>query len=180
MTRLGRFDQRFFILDYETTGVDPNTDHPIEVGIIVADGHFRLLETYQAFIEVPDGIDPWAGDALGAFKVHGIFPEEWQSHSQPRAEVGSNILNLARKHTIKERRPVLVSDNIQFEWAFTKLLIDLTGERWPFHYCGWDSSLMLEATGVGDPKPAHRALADAGLLHAAIVAALDRTRGCRE
>lgn len=50
-----------------------------------------------------------------------------------------------------------------------------------FHYCGWDTSLLLEAAGVGDPYPVpHRALADAGLLHAAIVKALDRTRSLRD
>lgn len=170
--RLNQRGQTFFVIDYETTGLDPVKDDPIEVGIIVTDERFNAIDTFNWLI-FPRGSDTpkWGGSELYAYKVHGIHPDEFQNALQP-CVVGEAILKLAKRHTSKQgQKPVLVSDNIQFEWAFTKKLIP--GD-WPFHYCGWDSSLLLEATGVGDPKPVHRAFADAGLLHAAILKALDR------
>lgn len=172
--RLGTPGQRFFVVDFETTGINTVTDAPIEVGIIVCDEHFNLLETYCSLILRKDCAHPSIIDhELPAYRVHGITPDE-QATGQSQPAVALAIESLAKKHTRTGRKPVLVSDNIQFEWAFMGQLLGSVVEH--FHYCGWDTSLLLEATGVGDPKPAHRALADAGLLHAAIIKALDRTR----
>jgi DNA polymerase III epsilon subunit-like protein len=172
--RLFTKGQRFFVLDYETTGLDMEASEPIEVGIIACDEHFNLLETYSSLIAPRDYDSPrsWGEIELAAFRIHGISPANL-GDAPKRGEVGTAIFDLAKRHTGRGGLlPVLVSDNIQFEWHWTRRL--LSHVAWPFHYCGWDSSLLLEATGVGDPKPAHRALADAGLLHAAIIKALAR------
>lgn len=176
--RLYKPGQKFFVIDYETTGLDYEKSQPIEVGIIVCDHEFNAIETYSSLIEPdePDDPDDWSW--LEAYRVHGIKPEDLES-APPPAEVTVDISQLASRHNRREMKPVLVSDNIQFEWHWTARLFRQQTFAWPFHYCGWDSSLLLEATGVGDPKPAHRALADAGLLHAAIVKALDRVRSLR-
>lgn len=177
--RLGKHGQKFFVINYETTGLGYELSEPIEVGIIVCDHEFALIETYQSLINLQN----WRPAAdfqswLPAFKVHGISPSDYAAAPEPRY-VGAAINNLAVRHSKNGSRPILVSDNIQFEWHWTRKLLELEKFDWPFHYCGWDTSLFLEAAGVGDPKPAHRALADAGLLHAAIVKALDRTRNLR-
>lgn len=171
--RLGKPGQRFFVLDYETTGIDTEKDEPIEVGIIVTDENFNLVETFDSLIRPAD--PKWVDGQLYAYRVHGIHPSEFEEAMDPD-DVGHYIADLAAQHTKNGSRPVLVSDNIQFEWAFTRRLLAAAKADWSFHYCGWDSSLLLEATGVGDPKPVHRALADAGLLHAAILRALERLR----
>jgi oligoribonuclease (3'-5' exoribonuclease) len=173
--RLGQKGQRFFIIDYETNGIDEDSV-PIEVGIIVTDEHFNAIDALSTLIAFDHQDGTWSAKDLHAFKVHGIHPNEFRDEGTYSAgSVRDMIRDLAKRHTSKTgQRPVLVSDNIQFEWKHTARL--LGGEEWPFHYCGWDSSLLLEATGVGDPKPAHRALADAGLLHAAILKALDRIK----
>lgn len=180
-TRLGRKGQRFFIIDYETTGIEMG-DVAIEVGVVVTDERFRVLETFESLIRpltahvVIAGDPTWANRSLGAHAVHRINPKELED-APSQVEVAEKVRDLARRHGHK---PVLVSDNIQFEWHHTwALLGPKDRSEWPFHYCGWDTSLLLEAAGVGDPVPAHRALADAGLLHAAIVEALDRTRSLR-
>lgn len=138
------------------------------MGIVVCDANFALIETYRSFIYPAEN---GGEEELAAFRVHGITPKMLES-AQARINVASDLHTLALKHTIGKNKPVLVSDNAQFEYAFTKVLL---GEyAWPFHYCVWDTSLFLEATGVGDPVPAHRALRDAGLLHAAILRALQK------
>lgn len=173
--RLGRKDQRFFFIDFETTGIDMDTLYPIEVGIIVTDENFNLIESYESLI-IPglDFIDDnYEEEALPAFKVHGILPNELKENGRLEIRVVGEIINLAAKHTINGTKPVLISDNIQFEWGCLSKLLDVTKY---FHYCGWDTSLLLEVTGVGDPKPAHRALKDAGLLHAAVIKAVQIAR----
>lgn len=174
--RLGTKGQHFFVTDFETTGIDTAKDDPIEVGIIVCNTDFAVVATYQSIIR--DGSDGRSlCDDLPAYRVHGITPDERSSKGRVAADVADDVRQLAKQFTVGGRKPVLVSDNIQFEWQFMQRLVHVTDH---FHYCGWDTSLLLEASGVGDPYPVpHRALADAGLLHAAIVKALDRTRSLR-
>ena len=170
--KLGKKGQYFFVIDYETTGIDYSVSQPIEVGILVCDHEFNIVDSFQCLIkaEMP-GDQSW----LEAYRIHGIKPEDLEDRLQDW-EVGNCIYKLAIKYSKDKIKPILVSDNIQFEWHWTDLLIKRSSSNWPFHYCGWDTSLLLEATGVGDPISKHRALEDAGLLHAAIVKALDRCR----
>lgn len=161
-----RKEQRFFITDYETTGVDPSRDLPIEIGIIITDSEFNLLETYDTLIKTE--IDPLDESWLKAYAVHKIEPSQL-AFGKDIKDVNTDLINLTKKYTTT-RKPIMISDNIQFEWAFTQLIMGNPTKY--FHYCGWDSSLLLEATNVGDPIAAHRALRDAGLLHAALIKAM--------
>jgi len=179
MIRLGHKDQRFFIFDYETTGTDTDKCRILEIGIIVCNENFELMETFESLVchDAGDMQLNWNHDELSAYKIHGIKPLDL-SHGMTLQEIRSTIENLAMKHTKNTVKPIIVSDNIQFEWALTARI--LPPIRGYFHYCGWDTSLFLDATGVGDPPtPPHRALKDCGLLHAAILKALDRTRNLR-
>ena len=174
-----RKKQRFFILDYETTGVDMDTDLPIEVGIIVTDEHFNLIETYESLIKWPESRMKEVDDPFFANTVHKIHPSDIQNNGKIVNNVADDIVRLALKHTTISK-PILLSDNLQFEWGFTEKLIKHLGTATNtdyFHYCGWDSSLFLEVAGVGDPKAVHRALPDAGLLHAAILKSIGKING---
>lgn len=172
--RIGRKGQRFFFIDFETTGLDPGVDFPIEIGIVVTDEWFNLVETYTSLID-------WIAygyrnpeESLPAYRVHGILPKTIFEKGKPSTKVRTQVEKLAGRHRSKQGDlPVLVSDNLQFEWQFLNKLLDGSVTKL-FHYCGWDTSLLLEAAGVGDPKPVHRALADAGLIHAAVVRACER------
>ena len=175
---------RFFIIDFETTGLDKES-RPIEVGIIVTDHEFALLETYQALIDWRDeeekkGIQDFSVHEreLKAFAVHKIEPIAIAETGRAPTMVRYGIQDLAKKHTVYGRKPILVSDNVQFEWRHLANLME--GDMSMFHYCGWDTSLFLESTGVGDPRGVpHRALADCGRLHKAILEARYATRGLR-
>jgi hypothetical protein len=179
--------QRFALIDYETTGVDPDRHFPIEVGIMICDHAFSVLDTYEAMIRWDidhDDYHQWLPNEQPAYSVHKIPYAEWDSKAQHPSDVVHAIDDLCKKHR-KVKNIILLSDNIQFEWSFTKKLysevnkykstVDEKPIRWPFHYCGWDSSLLLEMTGVGDPIPEHRAFRDVSLLQQALVRALERS-----
>jgi oligoribonuclease (3'-5' exoribonuclease) len=165
-------DQRFFIIDYESTGVDTARDLPIEVGIIITDADFNCIGTFERLIQWDDESMAKVDDPFFANAVHKIHPDEIKQDGFGSEYVGDELVDLAEQHTTSVK-PILLSDNIQFEWLFTEVLLKTTPSKKVtdyFHYCGWDSSLFLELAGVGDPQnPPHRALADAGILHAAIL-----------
>lgn len=175
--RIGRKGQRFFFVDFETGGLDPRTAAFYEVGIVITDEWFNVRETFAALILDPDGpLANVSNDEAPAYRVHGITEQERNEKGRPLAAVGSELLVLAERHTSAQgSKPVLVSDCLQFEWQLMARLIAPADIRDVFHFCGWDTSLLLEASGVDDPQPmAHRALADAGLVHRAVVRACER------
>jgi oligoribonuclease (3'-5' exoribonuclease) len=171
-------DQTFFIIDYETTGVDTKADLPIEIGIVATDSSFNLVDTFESLIKWNKGDYETVNDDFFANAIHRIHPDLIEKQGKWSSQVRLSLLDFIEKHTTS-RKPILLSDNIQFEWLFTEMLLN-RGALIPtlmvdkFHYCGWDSSLFLEVAGVGDPIPAHRALADAGLLHSAILKSIGK------
>lgn len=173
--RLGRPGQRFFFIDYETTGVDMEKLEPIEFGIVVTDEWLNVLATHDGLIS--HSIDV-TEDKLRAFRIHGITPREANNDGENLKTVAMMFAKWAKGYTCpKGSKPVLVSDCLQFEWQITRRIlkaIEVEIES-VFHFCGWDTSLLLEASGVDDPVSVrHRALSDAGQIHRNVVRALER------
>lgn len=158
------------ICDFETTGVDTSKDLPIEVGVLFCDHELRVVRSVDSLIAVSE----FDESHFGAIPIHGITPPMLRN-APTAGEVAQMVIDAAAsaKRMTRASKVVLCSDNAQFEHAFMRRLL---GDQWPFHYCTWDSSLLLEMTGVGDPIPRHRALADAGLLLEALLEARSRIR----
>lgn len=170
----------FCICDFETTGVNPDEDYPIEVGLIVCDHRFVIVDTYTSIIANRELIahvngDVWPDDMVDAYNVHQI-PFLLVTSGKHPLEVVEDIHGLLQRarnqRTVK--RKILVSDNAQFEYRFMRRLFGDVGAHFPFHYCAWDTSLLLDGSGVGDPRPDHRALADCALLYRSLVMAFER------
>ena len=161
-------------IDYETTGIQDVGDLPIEVGIIITDCAMNRLDSYTSLINWPtfEPMACWPPAWHGAYAIHGISVGEVKREGRRAVTVAQDVYNLAEKHRPTDGRVVLVSDNVQFEWKYTKLLLEqLRDDRpWPFHYCGWDTSILGIVPGLNfvDPvMPAHRAMSDAeGMLDA--------------
>tara|TARA_R100001086_G_scaffold245787_3_gene177165 strand:+ start:5064 stop:5630 length:567 start_codon:yes stop_codon:yes gene_type:complete len=160
----GTLDDRsiYAFCDFETTGVDPDSDFPIEVGLVFVDGTFRELSSFESLIRLV--LCP--ANYAEAERIHGIPFTELVDAPTPTnvVEAISRRCRALRNMHEPVDRIVLVSDNAQFEHRFMERLYAMAGAKsvFPFHYCTWDTSLLLELTRVGDnPNPAHRALADA-------------------
>ncbi len=179
-------DQTFFIIDYETTGVSIDKDFPIEIGIIITDSKFVILDTYSNYINtcksfLNEGECTWDNCSRGkeAYPIHNIKVDTIISMGLFPNNIVDDIIDLTENYKVKNKKPIIVSDNIQFEYSFTRKLFKLSGYNEilenHFHYCGWDTSLLLISTGVGDPKGvSHRAFDDAAILHQHIIRAMDR------
>ena len=68
--------EKILWVDLEMTGLDPEKQQIIEVGVIVTDFDYKELETYEAIISKPEdvleGSDEWVKENLGA---NGLFDD---------------------------------------------------------------------------------------------------------
>lgn len=174
--KIGKPGQFFVVCDFETTGISPRAQ-PIEVGMVLCDHELNVLGTYSRLIQV--GVEEWTdADELAAAKVHKISPVMLMEDGLQPTHVAQDIGDFLRLHVpAGARKPVLISDNIQFEWRHLQTLLaarEVRVEDW-FHYCGWDTSLLFEATGVVEGEHPHRALPDAMWVWHQLVDALRKT-----
>lgn len=190
----------YIFCDFETTGLfDFKNPHkkiyPIEVGLIFTDENYVIYDSYESLIhwpalteEINDYKGYWPKEYLDAYEVHRIEPLEYILKSTDYIRVSKiifekidRIKKSIQNYKNEKVRFILFSDNIQFEFRLMEQLlrdycidVDL---NWPFHYCGYDSSEFLIKTGIGDPKPEHRALRDAALLHQHMIRANGKING---
>lgn len=167
------------LCDFETTGVDTEKDLPIEVGILFCDRELQPLAAVDRLIKpTPDWSPADAGmNYFAAARIHGIMPDELMEMGKTYIEVAGEIHDACKRvKRLRKRRIILLSHNAQFEYRFMQrtLTMGLPDASFPFHYCAWDSSLFLKATGIGDLTPVHRAMPDVGRLHGALLKAWRR------
>jgi len=163
------------LCDFETTGLDRERDQPIEVALLFCEWPcLTIVGAYESLIWV----DNFDESHFRALTIHKIIPQDLLDGGKPIDCVRKEVLQACKRYGRK--RIVLCSDNAQFEHVFMRKLMagggadegeEVGPDPWPFHYCVWDTSILLEGTGIGDPVPAHRAMADVGLLHQALIAA---------
>ncbi|RLG99475.1 hypothetical protein DRO38_07710 [Candidatus Bathyarchaeota archaeon] len=154
----------YFICDFETTGLDPSRDYPIEVGLVICSETFALLDTYSSLILWPafTELTDWPSEWREAATVHRISLSDLKECSRPVEMVRRDIAALVSR--FRAETAILVSDNIQFDYALMRRLM---GPEFPFHYHGYDTQLvkiLLSMVGIRAPNPTkkqHRALADA-------------------
>lgn len=159
-------------LDYESTGVDfeDGSMLPIEIGLRLTDTRLgQLCPGYGKYIrwDALLGSRSWAEFSESADIAAGIHHipfrvvREFGTHP---TVVAREVRELVEKHTPEDGRCILISDNIQFEWKLTEMLMkQLPDNPWPFHYCGWDTSVLQLVPGLGfedPPDPPHSALGD--------------------
>ena len=174
------------VCDFETTGVDTNKDLPIEVGCVFVDHELNELGSYEAllktdrlasFTNLRPGSPVWNATAAEGAKFHKISFAEVARDGITWPDAAVAIKALCGRFRPEGGRVVLTSDNVQFEWHYMRQLFQVVPTSWPFHYCGWDTSLLFEMTGTPEKPMAHRALKDAYLILDTIREARAKLRG---
>lgn len=163
----------FCIIDFETTGLDPVKDYPIEIGCIFTDNEFNVLDKYSEMIRIGYGYmkpfaKTWHPKFTEAAKVHKIDFDEWNEKAKYSKEIIQQLTVKSTEYKLTGKKVILLSDNIQFDYRFmVKMFQREDIDNIPFHYAGWDINLLCELTGIERPKKnkKHRALSDCdGLL----------------
>jgi len=169
--------RNMFLIDFETTGLNPETDYPIEIGLLVLNRKLKILDTFECLIEwgeliqEHENLNNWKENYQGAFKVHNISIQEYKENTSKLfwSTVVQALNGLAHKYKIDNfYKPVFVSDNSIFEFQFLKKMYSAFGLNIfdYFHFSVYDTSLLLHNCETArDPISVHRAMGDVKMLY---------------
>ncbi len=172
------FDDRiFFLIDFETTGISDKA-LPIEIGVLVLDGHFNILTQFQCYITWPafDGQGEWPTDeGRTAQTIHKITLQTVLSKGLKPAQVCNHLEALIEDWVPLGSKAVVMSDCVVFEWHRLKQLFTSEARKWPFHYHAWDVYPFFKLAGVEKQGiTTHRALADCYQIYQGFIRSLER------
>jgi len=151
---------RYAVLDFETTGLSPNSDRVVEVGIVVLDEDFRTVQELDSLVKV--------NRDLGPSHIHGI-KAKWLTNAPSFAELAPQILEMISGKTI-------ICHNATFDLNFLVAEMNRCDLRVSIEDFGYvctriaarssgkfsDAKLATVAAEMGIPyQNAHSALADA-------------------
>lgn len=164
---------KYFVCDFETTGVNTAKDYPIEIGGVFLDYKFNIIEVIDQLIYYPEVAekDFWDRHDWYASTIHKIDFDEYKSNAVPPINI---VKEIKKKMDPCDAWPIIISDNAQFEYNFMQKLFTDAGKSFIFHYSAWDTNLLLRLSGIGDPIPVHRAFEDATLLYRNLIRAMEK------
>ncbi len=173
----------YLFTDFETTGLKITSESlPIEIGILITDDEYNILDTVSMYINPFNGtkIDWQDGDEQNAYKIHKIALKTILKEGVDPitvTEMIARMLNPYRIEPTQHTRFIIMSDNGQFEFNCMKKLYELTNGLYtfPFHYAAWDVNILINSVQkVHKGRGSHRALQDAFRTYKTVIRALER------
>jgi len=165
---------KYFLVDFETTGLVSDEDYPIEIGGLYLNASWEIVHTIDTLILWPQVTNAtyWENQHWNASVVHRISKLEYIEKAQIYTDVAKLVVEKCAG-----ARPILMSDCIVFEWSFMQKLLKHANLDWPFHYCGWDTSLLFEVLKTREPIPPHRAFRDTCQTYKSLVESITKGMG---
>lgn len=103
--------KKFFWIDLEMTGLDEQTDHILEVAIMITNENFETLDTYDQVVfqpqEVLDNMNDWCKNQHGKSGLTKAVAQGKELHL-----VEQEVLELIHKHFKPEERVVLCGNSV--------------------------------------------------------------------
>ena len=78
---------KYLALDLETTGLNPDTDRIVQIGMILMNENFRELESFS------QNINPQMPVSQSAFEIHGISDDDLK-HCKTFSEVAVKVMDM--------------------------------------------------------------------------------------
>lgn len=102
---------KYFWVDMEMSGLEPESNRILEVAAIVTDENFKALEKYEAIVfqkpEVLEAMDEWCKETHGKSGLTAAV-----STGKPETVVENELLALLGRHFSADDRPVLCGNSI--------------------------------------------------------------------
>lgn len=146
-------------LDIETTGLDSNRHHAIDIAFKVIDvstGELRAV--YQSIVQITT--QNWEKRDLTSMLINGYTWEQVVTGHNTQM-IGQDIVSLFTELGVKRGEAVFICQNPAFDRGFFTQLVDVyTQERlqWPYHWLDLASMywamLYQRYTKLGQPFPA--------------------------
>lgn len=157
-------------VDFETTGVDPKVDRPIEVGIIAWDEHWNETGRFNALI-LPEQLELVTPEIEA---LTGITRNILLNEARPAQEVMEKVVDFLRgcdfiiAHNAAFDSAVYLNELARLDikaeamiWACS--VLDIPYDQKKFR-CKKLSHLALDHGNIVDPSTLHRAMADVELI----------------
>jgi oligoribonuclease len=152
----------FFWVDCEMTGLNPNTDHILEIACIITDTNMHALSQYHCVIYHPEKIlsimNTWCQQTHNASGLLKKVKNSKKTYSQ----IDNELIELLSKHTIA-KNTYIAGNSVYTDLGFIKKHLPLTF-AW-LHYRIFDiSTFKLLALKKNIPlcikKNTHTAISD--------------------
>ena len=149
-------------LDLETTGLDPERDHILEVAWQLTDIRLEALGPLESSVIVcaPGALELCSDYVRAMHECSGLWAELQAHHGMSLGLIETAVLNSLSR----DMKPMLAGNSPHFDRAFIRELMPRLDER--IHHRHFDSSMLLtmQEHWLGDsaarPAAAHRARAD--------------------
>jgi oligoribonuclease len=155
-------------VDLEMTGLDPETEHIVEIAVIVTDGTLeRVEEGPDLVVQAPAGVLDGMVDVVAAMHADSGLTDAVKASTLTVGDAEQQVLEFVRRFVPEERSAPLAGNSIHADRAFLRRYMP-TLEGY-LHYRNVDVSTVKELVRRWYPKlldqapekgGGHRALAD--------------------
>ncbi len=137
----------YAVIDFETTGLDPQNDYPIQLGwqMVEDNGKEVFMPEGSKAVYIKPDMDEREYLNTRAYLVHGIPYHALTTQPGSASKSYKSFLADVTKLSIHGRKvvPVIAGHNAFFDFAFLKRLRDLaSAENFPFDYHLMDTATL--------------------------------------
>lgn len=150
-------------LDLETTGLKPNVDQILEVGIVITDFNLNILSTFREVVASDKETERLMSDFVKEMHTKSGLLKEAETGASLK-EVEKDALNFLKDAGIPTKLP-LAGSNVSFDRSFIEVQME-EFEKY-FHYRNIDVSSIKELCAIWYPeiempkkKEVHRSIED--------------------
>lgn len=149
---------RGIFLDIETTGLNPQRHHPINIAFKILDlTTWDVVASYQSVIRQPK--EAWDRKDPMSMEINGFTWEEVEGGFDPE-RVGNEVVSILHTLGIQRGNAVFICQNPAFDRGFFNQLVDVYVQEllnWPYHWLDLASmfwaTLVMKAQKDGVPLP---------------------------
>lgn len=98
--------QRFAVLDIETSGLEPARNRILQIAVVTADARGEVIDEWSTYVQVPR----WPFSRLGPRHVHGITRRTLRNAAEPAAALRELVTHLDGK--------IVTAHNAEFDLGF--------------------------------------------------------------
>lgn len=126
------------VLDFETTGLHPERNKPVSLGVIVLDKDLNIIENQKWDIDSVTVFDLLSPEFWAAQKIHKIPVRKMLFGGTSLGEVTDDLDMLQFKYPTA----LVAGHNVGFDYRFLVRLYELAGKPCPFEYHTVDLSTL--------------------------------------
>ena len=156
-----------FIIDVETTGIDPSRHHILSVGILAIDDAFNAVAQYEIDIHCEEASLIALCDAhvTNMHKTSGLWQRCIDSNTMA-ALAQKDILEFIEHYRTTKKKVTLINNNPHFDMMWLKEKMPMVADL--FNYRLIDVSTINEMAEIYHPELANRVKSNKTYQHTAV------------